>query len=65
VELRDFSPIDRCRECGSVTRAIVHEQGRDEEGAPWQAIYSETIAHPRRDCERMVALAREEWPTLW
>lgn len=62
---RDYSPLERCRECGQVTAMLVHEQGLGDDGEPYAAIYRDTLAHTRSECERMVALAREEWPTLW
>lgn len=62
---REHSPIDRCSECGSVTVALVYEQGIGDDGEPFRAIYRDVVPHTRKDCARMVALAREEWPTLW
>jgi predicted nucleic acid-binding Zn ribbon protein len=63
--LRDARPLDRCPECGATTRLLVHEQGIDEDGAGWQAIYAQVVEHTRKDCARMVALYRETWPTLF
>lgn len=62
---RDHSPIQRCNECGTVTVMLVFEQGLDDNGEPYRAIYRDVVPHQKRHCDAMVALAREEWPTLF
>lgn len=62
---RDHSPLDRCRECGHVTRILVHVYDEvHEDGSPYHGIYAEPVEHTRKQCAEMVRLAREEWPTL-
>lgn len=56
---------ERCEKCGTVRRALVHEQGLGDDGEPFEAIYVDRVPHGQADCERMTRLAREEWPTLW
>lgn len=65
MSIRDHSPLERCQECGAVTVVLVYEEGLDENGDRYKALWRETIEHTRKDCAAMVALAREEWPTLW
>lgn len=62
---RDYSPVERCRECGTVTAVLVYDQGIGEDGEPYKAIYRDRWEHGPRDCARMLELAREEWPTLF
>lgn len=62
---RDITPVYRCAECGAVKRVLVHtydEVGDDGENI--HTIHGEDVAHTRADCQAMVRLAREEWPTL-
>lgn len=62
---RDYSPLENCRECGQVVRMLIHERSLNDEGESVQSIWAETYKHSKRECERMVALYRETWPTLW
>lgn len=62
---RDHSIIERCKECASVTVALVYEHGIGDDGEPYAAIYRDVVPHSRNDCERMQSLAREAWPTLF
>lgn len=62
---RDYSPLERCKECGSITVMLVFEQGLDDDGSDYRAIYRDVVPHPLSACERMQALAKEEWPRLF
>jgi hypothetical protein len=63
VELMDMT--DRCPRCKAPRSAFLREEGVDRHGTPFAAYWSERIDHPASDCERLVTLQREEWPTLW
>jgi hypothetical protein len=63
--MRDYSPIERCKECGQVTRMLIFEIGLDENGDASRAIRGESVPHDRTACESMKALEKETWPTLW
>lgn len=62
---RESVPLDRCKECGSVVSVMHHETWLDDRNDVQQAFWTEPLEHNRKDCQRMVLLAREEWPTLW
>lgn len=62
---RDYSPLLRCTECDTVKVMLVYEEGLDDNGEPYKAIYRDVVPHARAQCEAMTALAREEWPRLW
>jgi hypothetical protein len=62
---RDHSPLDRCRECGAVTRILVHTWDEvDDNGDDFHGLHAEHVAHVRKQCAEMQRLAREEWPLL-
>lgn len=59
------SPIDRCGECGCVTRFLVVEGLQDDYGPADVAITSQTVPHSSRECAAFQALEKETWPTLF
>lgn len=62
---RDHSPLDRCRDCGAVTRILVHTYDEvDDNGEPFHALHAEVVDHSRAACKEMQRLAKEEWPVL-
>ncbi len=62
---RDHSILDRCRDCGSAVRVLVHEYDEvDDQGDPYRALYAERVPHDSKACSEMKRLAREEWPVL-
>lgn len=63
--MRECSPIQRCKECGTATIVLVLDQGIGDDGEEYRAIYRDVVPHTRKDCTDMVALMRETWPTLW
>lgn len=62
---RDHSPLERCKDCGFVTAVLVYEQGLDDNGDYYRAMWRDVTAHPQSECLHFQALAREEWPSLW
>lgn len=63
--MREISPLDRCKECGTATTVLVYDHGLDDNGEQYRAIYRDNVPHSRNECAYMVALIRETWPTLW
>lgn len=55
----------RCKECGTATRVLMHEKGRDDEGRPTSALWGEDVPHDRAECARFQALEQETWPRLF
>jgi HEPN domain-containing protein len=63
--MREVLEVKRCNRCQTVVQALVDDRylaGTPEES---RAIYWMPYrTHTRDDCERMLTLAREEWPAL-
>jgi hypothetical protein len=59
-----YSVIERCPECGTVTLGLILSVDLDDNGDERKCITREPVPHTRRECQRTVALAREEWPHL-
>lgn len=55
----------RCTTCGKAIAFVIRESGLTDSGEPWLALRTDRLEHPRDDCQAMLLLAREEWPTLW
>jgi hypothetical protein len=55
----------RCKECGAATRVVRRQDEWNGSGWDTVAVWSEDVPHNRADCKAMVALMREQWPTLW
>jgi hypothetical protein len=55
----------RCDKCGVALRLLVCDSGLGEDGEPYQAVYVDRVPHDRQQCERMLTIAREEWPALF
>lgn len=63
---REIRDVRRCRVCGMVLQALVHDVDLDEAGERYEAVYwLPRQPHSRDDCDRMVTLTREQWPTLF
>jgi len=63
--MREHQPTAHCPRCGSVTATVVYEQGLDEQGNDYRAVWSEKVPHTTAHCEAFSSLERETWPTLW
>jgi hypothetical protein len=63
---REILDVRRCPRCHEVVQAYVDDAynagSPDEEHAVY---WLPRRAHSRADCDRMLTLAREEWPTLF
>lgn len=55
----------RCKECGGATSVVLRESHWDGEKAVLTGLWAEVVPHTRSDCQQMVTLMREQWPTLW
>lgn len=57
--------MKRCRICGIAEHVLVQDAYMTMGGDMVQAIYRDEIPHTKKDCDRMVTLEREQWPSLW
>lgn len=57
--------LTRCKTCGGATRVLLGHTYMTMAGAMVYAEWAEAVEHKRSDCERLVTLTREAWPTLW
>jgi hypothetical protein len=57
--------LRRCTKCGGALRVLLGHTYFTHDGKAVYAEWSETAPHTLRDCNRLVTLTREEWPTLW
>jgi hypothetical protein len=63
---RDIRDVKRCSRCQEVVQALVHDSYLDDAGEQVQALFwLPRRKHTDKDCDRMLTIAREEWPTLW
>jgi hypothetical protein len=63
---REILDVRRCTVCQTVVQALVQDDYLDDEGHATRAIYwLPRRAHGKDECDRMLTLAREEWPTLF
>jgi hypothetical protein len=63
---REIRDVRRCNKCREVVQALVHDKYLDDAGEPGQAIFwLPRRTHTADHCSAMLALSREEWPTLW
>lgn len=63
---REIQDVRRCNRCSTVLQAMVQDDMLDEQGQAVRAIYwLPRRVHGAVDCDRMIVLAREEWPTLF
>lgn len=63
---REILDVRRCNRCQTVVQALVHDiydEGTEEhvEAVFWLP----RRTHSGEDCERMLEIAKEEWPTLF
>jgi hypothetical protein len=63
--MRDIVDVKRCSRCQTVVQALVDDRYLPGTPAETRAVYWLPYrTHTRHDCERMLSLAAEEWPTL-
>lgn len=63
---REILDVKRCNRCQTVFQALVQDNYISDEGEPGAAIYwLPRRVHTADDCDRMLTLAREEWPVLF
>jgi len=55
----------RCPACDMGTTFLVRYEELTYGGEPLVIVQSERVPHTRSDCERMVTLRAEQWPSLW
>lgn len=64
--LRENLDVRRCTRCQTVVQALVQDDTLSEEGDVTRAIYwLPRRVHTSDDCDRMLTIAREEWPVLF
>ncbi len=57
--------LQRCKQCGTATAVLVEDTYISLDGKVCHAMWRDDPEHTRNDCDRMVTLEREQWPTLW
>jgi hypothetical protein len=63
---REIVEVKRCNRCQAVVHALVDDTYMADSGDATRAIYwLPRRVHTATDCDRMMALAREEWPALF
>lgn len=63
---REILDVRRCPRCQSVLQAFVQDHyNYGSEDAEAVIYWLPRRAHSKADCDRMLALAEEEWPTLF
>jgi hypothetical protein len=63
---REIVDVKRCNRCKSVVQALVDDRYLADSGEQTRAVFwLPRRAHSQEDCDRMLTLAKEEWPTLF